>query len=102
MAVKIRLSRIGTTNRPFYRLIAVDSRKKRDGAQLATIGTYDPVNGSVVQFHEELYKEWLSKGAQETDSAKKVYRLYKKSAASSVKSEKVVVESPVAQEEIAS
>lgn len=102
MAVKIRLSRIGTTNRPFYRLIAVDSRKKRDGAQLATIGTYDPVNGSVVQFHEELYKEWLSKGAQETDSAKKVYRLYKKGVVSAVKSENNAAEAVVAHEEIAS
>ncbi len=78
MAVKIRLSRIGTTNRPFYRLVAVDSRKKRDGAQLANIGTYDPMNGTVVQFHEDIYQEWLSKGALATDSAKKIYKLYKK------------------------
>ena len=78
MAVKIRLSRIGTTNRPFFRLVAVDSRKKRDGSHLANIGTYDPVNGSVVQFHEEIYQEWLSKGALVTDSVKKIYRLYKK------------------------
>lgn len=86
MAVKIRLSRIGTTNRPFYRLVAVDARKKRDGAQLANIGTYDPVTGLVVQFHEDLYKEWLSKGALATDSAKKVYRLYKKNGRSEVQS----------------
>jgi small subunit ribosomal protein S16 len=91
MAVKIRLSRIGTTNRPFYRLIAVDSRKKRDGAQLANIGTYDPVNGTVVQFHEEIYQEWLSKGALATDSAKKVYRLYKKNS--------ITPETAVAQED---
>ena len=78
MAVKIRLSRVGTTNRPFYRLVAVDERKKRDGAQLANIGTYDPLNGSVVQFQEDIYQEWIAKGALVTDSAKKVYKIYKK------------------------
>ena len=99
MAVKIRLSRIGTTNRPFYRLIAVDARKKRDGAQLANIGTFDPVNGVVVQFHEELYQEWLSKGALATDSAKKMYRLYKKNSSHSVQPGKPVAETTVAQKE---
>ncbi len=79
MAVKIRLSRIGTTNRPYYRIIAVDSRAKRDGAMLANIGTFDPINGSIVQFHEDLYNDWLAKGAIATDSAKKMHRLFKKS-----------------------
>ncbi|HLJ31424.1 MAG TPA: 30S ribosomal protein S16 [Candidatus Babeliales bacterium] len=82
MAVKIRLSRIGTTNRPFYRVVATDGRNKRDGEILANVGTYDPLNGSVVQFHEDLYNAWLSKGAIATDSAKKVYRLYKKAGQS--------------------
>ena len=79
MAVKIRLSRIGTTNRPYYRIVATDARSKRDGEILANVGTYDPVNSTVVQFHEDLYQAWLAKGAIATDSAKKVYRLYKKS-----------------------
>lgn len=78
MAVKIRLSRIGTTNRPFYRIIATDSRSKRDGAVLANVGTYDPFSGSVVTFYEDIYKEWISKGAIATDSAKRVYRLFQK------------------------
>lgn len=95
MAVKIRLSRIGTINRPFYRLVAVDSRSKRDGAMLANVGTYDPVNGSVVQFHEDIYVSWLAKGAIATDSAKKVYRLYKKSGLSADSFQKVAVTSPV-------
>lgn len=91
MAVKIRLSRIGKTNRPFYRLVAIDSRKKRDGAMLANIGTYDPLRNIVIQFHEELYQAWLEKGALATDSVKKVYRLYKKSGvATATKHEKVV------------
>jgi small subunit ribosomal protein S16 len=82
MAVKIRLSRIGTTNRPFYRIIATDSRSKRDGEVLANVGTYDPFNGSVITFCEDIYQEWLSKGAIATDSAKKVYRLFKKAGSS--------------------
>jgi len=82
MAVKIRLSRIGTTNRPFYRLVAVDGRKQRDGANLANIGTFDPISATVIQFNEDLYNDWLSKGALATDSAKKVYRIYKKNGKS--------------------
>jgi small subunit ribosomal protein S16 len=84
MAVKIRLSRTGTTNRPFYRIIATDSRSKRDGSVLANVGTFDPINSSVVQFDENIYQAWLSKGAIATDSAKKVYRLFKKSGSSAV------------------
>jgi small subunit ribosomal protein S16 len=84
MAVKIRLSRIGTINRPFYRLVATDARNKRDGEVLANVGTFDPINGEVVQFHEEIYNAWLAKGAIATDSAKKVYRLYKKAGKKAV------------------
>jgi len=83
MAVKIRLSRVGTTNRPYYRVVATDGRNKRDGEILANVGAYDPINGKVVQFHEELYQSWLAKGAIATDSAKKVYRLYKKNGKTS-------------------
>jgi len=92
MAVKIRLSRIGTTNRPFYRIIATDARSKRDGAVLANVGTFDPVNGSVVQFSEEIYQAWLAKGAIATDSAKKIYRLFKKSGASGSAPKAVIAE----------
>lgn len=78
MAVRIRLTRVGKKHAPFYRVVATDSRNKRDGAALETIGTYDALKGNVVQFHEELYNAWISKGAQPTDSAKKVYKLFKK------------------------
>lgn len=78
MAVTIRLSRIGKKHVPFYRLIAVDSRKKRDGKFLDNIGTYDQLKGSIVRFDEECYNKWVARGAVVSDSAKKVYRLYKK------------------------
>jgi small subunit ribosomal protein S16 len=102
MAVKIRLSRIGTTNRPFYRIIAVDSRSKRDGSMLANVGTYDPINCSVVQFHEDIYNAWLAQGAIATDSAKKIYRLYKKSGISTVSPQEAVVVSPAVENVVAS
>ncbi len=79
MAVTIRLSRIGKKHAPVYRLVAVDSRKKRDGAFLDNIGTYDPLKGSIVRFDEALYEKWVSHGAVVSDAAKKIYKLYKKS-----------------------
>ena len=63
MAVKIRLSRIGTTNRPYYRIVATDGRNKRDGEILANVGSFDPINSTIAQFHEDLYQAWLAKGA---------------------------------------
>lgn len=95
MAVKIRLSRTGKKHVPFYRLVVVDSRKKRDGAYLANLGTYDALNGSLVQFHEGLYNEWLAKGAVLTDSAKKVYKVFKKDGIKGAASAEAVEAKPV-------
>jgi small subunit ribosomal protein S16 len=77
MAVKLRLSRIGKKHVPFFRIIAIDSRKKRDGACLENLGTYDVLNGTFVQFHEERINDWIAKGAEVTDSVKKLHRQYK-------------------------
>jgi small subunit ribosomal protein S16 len=79
MAVKIRLARIGTKHKPFYRLVAVDARQKRDGEFLDNIGTYDALKSTIVRFEEELYNKWISCGAQVSPSAYKIYRLFKKS-----------------------
>lgn len=80
MAVKIRLSRTGRTNCPFYRIIAIDSRKKRDGASLEILGAYDPVKKELVGFAPERIEDWASKGAIVSDAVKKLQRLHKKSA----------------------
>jgi small subunit ribosomal protein S16 len=48
MAVKLRLTRIGKKKAPFYRIVAIDSRKKRDGAFLENLGTYDALKGNLV------------------------------------------------------
>jgi small subunit ribosomal protein S16 len=76
--VRIRLSRIGKKHVPFFRLIAIDGRQKRDGAELANIGTYDVLKGQIVRFDEALYNDWINKGAQVSDSAKRVYNLYRR------------------------
>jgi small subunit ribosomal protein S16 len=63
MAVKIRLSRIGKKNRPYWRVVAVDSQKKRDGACLEYLGAYDPVTHEILQLHTDQIEKWVSKGA---------------------------------------
>ena len=86
MAVKIRLSRIGKKHEPFFRIIAIDGRKKRDGAYLENLGTYDVLNGVFVQFHEDRINDWVGKGAIVTDSVVKLQREYKlKQVGASVK-----------------
>lgn len=78
MAVRIRFARIGKKHSPFYRIVAMDSRAKRDGESLEILGTYDPVKGQIVQYHEDKINAWIAKGAIVTDSVKKVQKLYKK------------------------
>jgi small subunit ribosomal protein S16 len=48
MAVRLRLTRLGSKQRPFYRIVAVDSRVKRDGEYIEKVGTYNPLNGEVI------------------------------------------------------
>jgi len=82
MSVKIRLSRIGKKKAPFYRIIAVDSRKKRDGAFLEDLGTYDVLNSKLVRFDLERVNYWISQGALPSDSVKKIIKLFKESGLS--------------------
>jgi small subunit ribosomal protein S16 len=84
MAVKIRLSRIGKKNAPFYRIVAVDERKKRDGACLEDLGTYNPVNGTLVTFNAERVDAWVAQGAIKTDVVKRLYKNYKKVSGTAV------------------
>lgn len=79
MAVKIRLSRIGRKNRPYWRVIAVDSRKKRDGAFLDNLGTYDPLRHEILQLHKDKITDWVSKGASCSDAVKKLVKMAKNS-----------------------
>lgn len=89
MAVKIRFSRVGKKKAPVYRIVAIDSRKKRDGAYLENLGTYDATKGQVVQFHKDRIDYWLSQGAIATDSVKKVIKIASKGQDVAVESDKV-------------
>jgi small subunit ribosomal protein S16 len=71
MAVKIRLKRIGTHKKPFYRVIVADSRSPRDGRFIEEIGTYDPVKKDApVKIDEGKALDWLKKGAVPTDTVR--------------------------------
>jgi len=86
MAVKIRMQRFGTKKRPFYRLVAADSRAKRDGRYLEIIGTYNPLTEpATVSIDEEKAQKWLNEGAQATDTVK---NLFKKAGIKSTKDTK--------------
>lgn len=84
MPVKLRLSRTGKKHAPFYRIVAVDGRKKRDGAFLEDLGTYDAIESKLVTLHEERVNYWLSVGAVPTDVVKKIHKAYKKASGTSV------------------
>lgn len=71
MAVKIRLKRMGAKKKPFYRLVAADSRSPRDGKFIETLGTHDPLNGET-KLDEEAIMKWLGTGAIPTDTARNI------------------------------
>ena len=71
MAVKIRLRRMGAKRAPFYRVVVADSRFPRDGRFIEEIGYYDPTkNPADVKIDAEKAKQWISNGAQPTDTVK--------------------------------
>jgi len=78
--VKIRLSRVGKKKVPFYRIVAVDSRRKRDGGVLETLGSFDGLSGKLTKFSQERMDYWLSQGAVISDAVKKLSSVYAKSA----------------------
>jgi small subunit ribosomal protein S16 len=65
LAVKLRLTRVGSKKNPVYRIVAADSRSPRDGKFLEIVGRYNPqTDPSTIELEEERIKDWLSKGAQ--------------------------------------
>lgn len=71
--VKIRLTRMGSHKKPFYRIIVADSRARRDGPFIEILGTYDPKKEpSEIKLDGERAKYWISQGAQPTDTVKKL------------------------------
>ncbi len=73
MAVKIRLKRMGAKKAPFYRVVVADSRYPRDGRFIEEIGYYDPTKEpAVVSINKDKADEWIKKGAQPTDTVKRL------------------------------
>ena len=71
MAVKLRLKRMGQKKKPFYRIVAADSRAPRDGRFIEHIGYYNPVSDPVeLKIDAEKAEKWLKTGAQPTDTLK--------------------------------
>lgn len=70
--VKIRLSRYGRKKAPFYRVVAVDSIKKGTGMFLEILGTYNPAK-KAKEFDMEKAQAWIKKGAQVSDTVKKLF-----------------------------
>ena len=76
--VKLRLKQTGRKNAKKYRVVAVDSRDKRDGAVLEIVGYYNPIpNKSEIKLNMEAMNVWIGKGAQMTERVEKLYNLVK-------------------------
>jgi len=74
--VKIRLNRRGAKKRPFYRVIAADSKARRDGPFLEILGTYNPLTEpSEIKINTERVKYWLDHGAQPTPVVRKLLKI---------------------------
>lgn len=73
--VKLRLTRMGAAKAPFYRIVASDSRKARDGQYIEQIGTYDPTKQpAAINIDVEKAKAWIAKGAQPTDTVRDILK----------------------------
>ena len=76
MAVKLRLTRVGSKKNPIYRVVAADARSPRDGRFIEIVGRYNPQpDPSVIELDEAKVKDWLAKGAQPTDAVARLLKV---------------------------
>ena len=75
MAAKIRLARVGSKKNPIYRVVVADSRSPRDGKFIEIVGRYNPqTQPSTIEIDEAKVKDWISTGAQPTDSVRRLMK----------------------------
>jgi len=75
MATKIRLARVGSKKNPIYRVVVADARSPRDGRFIEIVGRYNPqTQPSTIDLDGDKIKEWISKGAQPSDSVKRLMK----------------------------
>ena len=76
MAVRMRLTRVGSKKNPIYRVVAADSRSPRDGKFIEIVGRYNPqTEPSTIELDEQKVKDWLGKGAQPSDAVQKLLKV---------------------------
>ena len=76
MAVKIRLTRVGSKKNPIYRVVVADSHSPRDGRFIEIVGRYNPqIQPSLIEFNEAKVKDWLSKGVQPTEPVSRLLKV---------------------------
>ena len=75
MAVKLRLTRVGSKKNPIYRVVVADSRSPRDGKFIEIVGRYNPqTDPSTIDFDEDKVRDWLGKGAQPSDTVARLLK----------------------------
>jgi small subunit ribosomal protein S16 len=75
LAVKLRLTRVGSKKNPVYRIVAADSRSPRDGKFLEIVGRYNPqTDPSTIVLDEERIRDWLAKGAQPSETVRRLLK----------------------------
>ena len=75
MAVRMRLTRVGSKKNPIYRVVVADSRSPRDGKFIEIVGRYNPqTEPSMIEFDEEKVRDWLGKGAQPSDAVARLIK----------------------------
>lgn len=75
--LRIKLARFGKTGQPSYRIVVTEKRDKRDGSYVAQVGFYNPLSTPKdLRFDKALYEEWISKGAQPTDTVASLYKKF--------------------------
>ena len=76
MAVKLRLTRVGSKKNPIYRIVAADARSPRDGKFIEIVGRYNPqTDPSTIDFDEGKVRDWLSKGAQPSGTVSRLLKI---------------------------
>ena len=76
MAARIRLTRIGSKKNPIYRVVVADARSPRDGRFIEIVGHYNPqTDPSTIELDEAKVRDWISKGAQPSDSVRRLLKV---------------------------
>ena len=76
MAVRMRLTRVGSKKNPVYRVVVADSRSPRDGKFIEIVGRYNPQHDpSLIEFDEDKVKDWLDKGAQPSEAVNRLLKI---------------------------